>query len=58
MTPGNAAAPTVVLGITFPGGAADTVAGAVADTQVRLSYSEIGTPISVPSGGFVTIKEK
>lgn len=55
-TPGNAGSDYTVLGITLPGGAADTSAPVVGYSPVSIDYSPSGTPISCPPGGYVKIQ--
>jgi hypothetical protein len=54
--PGNAGPTTNVLGVTLPGGNSDSSAPVIGFTTISLTYTNAGVPISVPSGGFVTIR--
>lgn len=56
--PGNASPSTNVLGVSLPGGAADSAASVVGPTTISIDYTNAGTPISVPTGGYVTINYK
>jgi hypothetical protein len=56
--PGNAASSTNVLGVSLPGGAADSAAPVIGPTTISIDYTNAGTPISVPPGGYVTINYK
>jgi hypothetical protein len=53
--PGNSGAPANIAGVTFPGGAADSVAPTVPPTATTLSYSPSGFSVTVPSGGYVNL---
>ena len=53
---GNVGSSTNVLGVTLPGGAAGTSAPTVGFVTVAVSYSNAGTPITVPTGGYVKIQ--
>lgn len=55
---GNAGTPATILGVYFPGGVAGSVAPVVGDTIVNVPYVSSGVPITVPSGGYVIIKQK
>jgi len=58
LVPGNAASSTNVLGVSLPGGAADSTAPVVGPTTISIDYTNAGTPISVPPGGYVTVNYK
>jgi hypothetical protein len=58
LVPGNAASSTNVLGVSLPGGAADSAAPVVGPTTISIDYTNAGTPISVPPGGYVTVNYK
>jgi hypothetical protein len=47
-----------VLGVALPGGASDAAAPVVDFTTILIDYTNAGTPIPVPSGGYVQIKNK
>jgi hypothetical protein len=55
VTPGNSGPTYTVLGVTFPGGPAGSVAPYVNPTPVSLSYTPAGVSISVYSGGYIEI---
>ena len=55
-TPGNTAPSYNVVGISLPGGAADSTAPVIGFSTVSIDYTTAGTPISVPPGGYVSIK--
>jgi hypothetical protein len=55
-TPGNPGATTNVLGVTLPGGAGGSSAPVVGYVPVSITYSNPGTPVPVPSGGYVKIQ--
>jgi hypothetical protein len=55
--PGTAASPTNVLGVTFPGGAADSLAPVVPSVYVTVPYTNAGTALTVPPGGYITLAE-
>jgi hypothetical protein len=54
--PGNPAPPNSVLGVTLPGGSADSSAPVVGYVPVVIQYTNAGTPISVPTGGYIKIQ--
>ena len=58
LVPGNAASSTNVLGVSLPGGAADIAAPIIGPTTISIEYTNAGTPIPVPTGGYVTINYK
>lgn len=53
---GNTAPSYNVIGISLPGGAADSAAPVIGFSTVSIDYSTAGTPVSVPPGGYVSIK--
>jgi hypothetical protein len=55
VVPGNSGTPANIAGVTFPGGAADSVAPTVPPTATTLSYSASGFSVTVPSGGYVNL---
>lgn len=57
-TPGNQGANSSALGITLPGGAANTAASVTAATVISYyTFPDSNTyPVTVASGGYVTIK--
>lgn len=54
--PGNPSNPNTVLGVTLPGGAADSSAPVIGYVPVTVTFTNAGTPISVPTGGYVKIQ--
>lgn len=54
--PGNAGPTNNVLGVSLPGGNSDSTAPTIGFVTVALEFTNAGVPISVPSGGFVTIR--
>lgn len=56
--PGNAGSPATILGVYFPGGPAGSTAPVVGDTYVTVPYSSSPISITVPPGGYVTIKQQ
>lgn len=55
--PGNSGAPANVLGVTLPGGASDSPAPVVGFLAISpVSFTNAGVAISVPPGGYVSIK--
>ena len=54
--PGNTAVSYITAGISLPGGVSDTAAPVIGFITVGIDYSTAGTPISVPPGGYVSIK--
>ena len=55
LLPGNSSPATNILGITFPGGNGDSQAPVIGRATVPVDYTNAGTPISVPPGGYVKI---
>lgn len=55
-TSGYAGTPSSVLGIPLPGGAVGTAAPVVGYVPIQVDFSNEGIPITVPSGGYVKIK--
>jgi hypothetical protein len=55
---GTAGTNYTVLGVPFPGGAADSAAPVIGLTTIGIDYTNAGTPISVPPGGYITINTK
>ena len=53
--PGNSGTPANIAGVTFPGGAADSVAPTVSPTATTISYSASGFSVTVPSGGYINL---
>ena len=45
-----------VVGVSLPGGLADSAAPVIGFSTVSINYTNAGTPISVPPGGYVTVK--
>ena len=45
-----------VVGVSLPGGLADSAAPVIGFSTVSINYTNAGTPISVPPGGYVSIK--
>lgn len=56
--PGNPGAPFNVLGVTFPGGAANAAAPVIGATTVSIPYSPTALGVTVPSGAYVAIKNQ
>ena len=56
IVPGNTAPSYNVVGISLPGGVSDTAAPVIGFITVAVDYSTAGTPISVPPGGYVSVK--
>jgi len=56
--PGNYGGTNYVLGVALPGGASDAAAPVVDFTTILIDYTNAGTPIPVPSGGYVQIRNK
>lgn len=54
--PGSAGTPSNIGGVYFPAGPADSLAPVVALTTTAIVYSTSGIPITVPSGGYITIQ--
>jgi len=54
--PGNSGSTVNIGGVTFPGGASDSLAPVVPDTATILQYSVSGFTVTVPPGGYVTIQ--
>lgn len=54
--PGNTAPTNTVLGVNLPGGGSDSSAPVVGFTTISLQYTNAGVPVSVPSGGYITIR--
>lgn len=54
--PGNTGPTNNVLGVTLPGGPADSSAPVVGYTPVAISFTNAGTPVSVPTGGYIKIQ--
>lgn len=54
--PGNSGPTNNVLGVTLPGGPADSSAPVVGYTPVSISFTNAGTPVSVPTGGYIKIQ--
>lgn len=57
-TPGNAGAPSSVLGVPFPGGGANASAPIVGEVSLALGFSKTGIAVAVPPRGYVVIKNK
>lgn len=55
--PGVAAAPITTLNVYFPGGDASSLAPAVPERLVDLTYTNTGIPVTVGQGGVVTVRE-
>jgi hypothetical protein len=55
---GTAGTNYTVLGVPFPGGAADSSAPVIGLTTIVIDYTNAGTPISVPPGGYITVYTK
>ncbi len=55
VVPGNAGPPANILGVTFPGGAADSVAPTVSPTATAIAYNISGYSVTVPSGGYINL---
>jgi len=53
---GSSSSPSNVLGVTFPGGSACATAPTVSCTSTTIAYVSGGTSVSVPPGGYITIK--
>jgi len=53
---GSSSSPSNVLGVTFPGGSACATAPTVSCTSTTVAYISGGTSVSVPPGGYITIK--
>ena len=53
---GTASPSNTVLGVTLPGGSADSAAPVVGYVPVTVDFTNAGVPVSVPSGGYVKIQ--
>lgn len=54
-TPGNVGTPYSIAGVVFPGGPVGGTAPVVSPTPVLWSYTNLGYPVNVAPGGYVTI---
>jgi hypothetical protein len=56
VVPGNSGSPSSVLGVSLPGGAADTAAPIIGYVPVSIDYTTSGISITCPPGGYVKIQ--